>query len=215
MESLHSLPPSGEIEIRDNMSDRTIPRSETTYLPSLGRSQAMSDDVANQSTAVADLTKEVERQKQIAEYERQQQETRQSHQLETVGQQAASVLQSTTQELTESHRNEAAAYVANLTENTLNALNKLNKQTQEIQQMASNDERTRQMITARKNQLGNQEKNKRHQNERTQKPKANRSNSQALPLRMMRSRMKSMMRTQKQNMNPKEKGEGHRLLKKQ
>ena len=64
MESLHSLPLSGEIEIRDNMSDRTIPRSETTYLPSLGRSQAMSDDVANNtegnSTAVADLTKDVE-----------------------------------------------------------------------------------------------------------------------------------------------------------
>ena len=45
--------------------------------------------------------------------------------------------------------------VANLTEN---AFNKLNKQSQEIQQMAPNDERTRQMITARKNQLRNQGK---------------------------------------------------------
>ena len=59
MESLHSLPLSGEIEIGDDMSDRTITRSETTYLPSLDRSQPMSDDVANQSAAVADLTKEV------------------------------------------------------------------------------------------------------------------------------------------------------------
>ena len=34
---------------------------------------------------------------------------------------------------------------------------KLNKQTQEQQQMAANDERTRQMMTAHKNQLRNQE----------------------------------------------------------
>lgn len=60
MESQYSLPPSGEIEIKDNMPYRTIPRSETTYLPNLGRSQAMSDDVANQSTAATDLTNEVE-----------------------------------------------------------------------------------------------------------------------------------------------------------
>ena len=62
------------------------------------------------------------RQKQIAEYERQQQEIRQSRQLEIVRQEAASVLQSTTQELTESHRKEAIGYVANLTENALNKL---------------------------------------------------------------------------------------------
>ena len=41
MESLQSLPPSEETEIRDNMSTRTIPRS---------------DNVANQSSAVADYT---------------------------------------------------------------------------------------------------------------------------------------------------------------
>ena len=89
--------------------------------------------------------------------------------MEIVRQQAASVLQSTTQELTEPHRNEAAAYVANITKNTLNALNKLNKQNQEIQQMASNDERTRQMITDRKNQLRNQEK---EQDTKTSEPKS-------------------------------------------
>ena len=60
MESLHSLPLSGDAEIGDDMSDRSIARSETTYLPSLDRSQAMSGDVPNQSAAVADLTKEIE-----------------------------------------------------------------------------------------------------------------------------------------------------------
>ena len=81
-----------------------------------------------------------------------------SQQLEPVRQQAASVLQSTTQELTESHRAEAISatvYAANSTEN---AFNQLNKQNQEIQQMASNDERSRQTITTLKNQIGNQEK---------------------------------------------------------
>ena len=107
------------------------------------------------NTAVADHTGEIERQKQIAENERLQLEIRQSQQLENVRQQAASVLQATTQELTESHRNEAIAYVSNLTEN---AFKKLNKQNQEIHQMASNDERTRQTITTLKNQLRNQEK---------------------------------------------------------
>ena len=37
-------------------------------------------------------------------------------------------------------------------------MNKLNKQSQERQQMAANDERTRQRITAHKNQLRNQDK---------------------------------------------------------
>jgi len=151
METMHSLSPSEDTEMRDDMSAR----SKTTYLPSLGSSQIMSDNVANQSSAVADHTGEIERQKQIAENELRQQEIRQSQQLENIRQQAASVLQATTQELTESHRNEAIAYVTNLTEN---AFKKLNKQSQEIHQMASNDERTRQTITTLKNQLRNQEK---------------------------------------------------------
>ena len=78
--------------------------------------------------------------------------------MELVRQQAASVLQSTTQELTESHRAEAisaSVYAANLTEN---AFKQLNKQSQEMQQMASNDERSRQTITTLKNQSRNQEK---------------------------------------------------------
>ena len=92
--------------------------------------------------------------------------------MELVRQDAVSELHSITQSLTESHRNEATtaiAYVSNLTENALNrlnltenALNRLNKQSHELQQMAENDERldarTRQMITARKNQLRNQAK---------------------------------------------------------
>ena len=69
METNYSLPPSEETEIRDDMSTRTIPRSETTYLPSLNRSPAMSD-VAPQSSAVADLTHELERQISVAEYEK-------------------------------------------------------------------------------------------------------------------------------------------------
>ena len=82
--------------------------------------------------------------------------------MELVRQDAVSELHSITQSLTESHREEAStatAYVSNLTEN---ALNRLNKQSQELQQMAENDERldarTRQMITARRNQLRNQAK---------------------------------------------------------
>ena len=86
MEPLHSLPPSEETEIRDDMSTRTIPRSV---------------NVANQSSAVADYTNEIERQRQIAENERLQQELRHNHQLEIVRQEAASVLQPTTQTLTE------------------------------------------------------------------------------------------------------------------
>ena len=150
METMHSLSSSEDTEMRDDMAVS----SKTTSLPSLD-SNAMSVDVANQSTAVADHTGEIERQRQIAENERLQLEIRQSQQLENIRQQAASVLQATTQELTESHRNEAIAYVSNLTEN---AFKKLNKQNQEIHQMASNDERTRQTITTLKNQLRNQEK---------------------------------------------------------
>ena len=161
MASMHSLPPSIETEIGYNMSTRTTPPSETTYLPSLNRSPAMSD-VAPLSSAVADLTHELETQIAIAEYEQKQQELRQTRQLEIVRQEAASVLHSKTQSLTESHRHEATtaiAYVSNLTENTLN---RLNKQNQELQQMAKSgerlDARSRQMITARKHQRRNQAK---------------------------------------------------------
>ena len=56
----------------------------------------------------------------------------------------------------QSHREEATiatGYVIQLTETALNKLNnKLNKQTQEQQHMAANDERTKQRITARRNQ---------------------------------------------------------------
>ena len=102
METMHSLSSSEDTEMRDDMAVS----SKTTSLPSLD-SNAMSVDVANQSSAVADHTGEIERQRQIAENERLQLEIRQSQQLENVRQQAASVLQATTQELTESHRNEA------------------------------------------------------------------------------------------------------------
>ena len=72
------------------------------------------------------------------------------------------MLHSTTQPLTESHRNEATTAIAHVSNLTENALNRLNKQNQEPQQMAENDERldarSRQMTTARKNQRRNQAK---------------------------------------------------------
>jgi len=154
METMHSLSSSEDTEMRDDMAVS----SKTTSLPSLD-SNAMSVDVANQSTAVADHTGEIERQRQIAENERLQLEIRQSQQLENIRQQAASVLQATTQELTESHRTEAIAaiiHAASLTEKK--AFTKFSKQNQEIQQMAANDERSRQTITALRNQIRNQEK---------------------------------------------------------
>ena len=79
------------------------------------------------------------RQRQIAEHERQQQEIRQTRQLDIAIQEAAAELHSRTQSIEEPSRNEATsaiAYVANLTGN---ALNKLDKQSQEIQQIAAND----------------------------------------------------------------------------
>ena len=96
---MHSLPPSDETEIRDDMSTRTIPRSEASHQPR--------QDVANHSSAVADLTSELERQRQIAENERLQQELIQTRQLDTVRQEAASVLQSTAQTLTEQNAQNA------------------------------------------------------------------------------------------------------------
>ena len=104
MESLHSLPPSGETEIRDDMSSRTLPRSEASHQP---RQAMSSDDVANQSSAVAGYTNEIERQRQLTENERLQQELIQNRQLESVRQEAASVLQPTTQTLTEQHAQNA------------------------------------------------------------------------------------------------------------
>ena len=99
MGTYYSLPPSEETEITDDMSTLTIPRSETTYLPSLNRSPAMSD-VAPQSSAVADLSNELERQRQIAEYELQQRDIRQAQQLEVVRQEAGAELHPITQTLT-------------------------------------------------------------------------------------------------------------------
>ena len=95
MESLHSLAPSIETEIRDNMSTRTIPRSEASHPPS----QSMSN-VTHQSAAVADLSNVIERNRQIAENELRQQELRHARQLETVRQEAAAELHSRTQALT-------------------------------------------------------------------------------------------------------------------
>ena len=64
-----------------------------------------------------------------------------SQQLEPVRQQAASVLQATTQELTESHRNEAITYVSNLTENAFKQLNKARKYNRWHQMMKGQDRR--------------------------------------------------------------------------
>ena len=169
MEPMHSLPPSMETEIRDDMSTRTIPNSDDMSTRTIPRSE---ND--HQSSAVADLTNEIERQRQIAENELRQQDIRQTRHLEIVRQEAVAELHSATQPITASTRNEASsaiAYVANLTEN---ALNRLNKENQELHQTAANherlDARPRQMITARKNQLRNQAKEQ--ESPQRAKPKA-------------------------------------------
>ena len=98
MESMHSLPPSIETEIRDDMSTRTIQRSESSHPPS----QPMSN-VTHQGAAVADLSNVIERNRQIAENEVRQQELRHARQLENVRQEAAAELHSRTQSLTDQH----------------------------------------------------------------------------------------------------------------
>ena len=169
MESTYSLPPSIETEIRDDMSTRTVAHSDDMSTRTIPRSEN-----AHQSSAAADLTNKIERQRPIAENKLRQQEIRQTRQLETVRQEAVAELHSATQPITESTRTEATsatAYVANLTKN---ALNRLNKESQELHQMAANDERLdarpRQMITARKNQLRNQAKEQ--ESPQRAKPKA-------------------------------------------
>ena len=114
---------------------------------------------------VANNSGEVERQRQLAQYEIQQQEIIHNQQIELVRQNAASMLQ----EQTQAHREEATyaiGYVNNLTET---ALNKLNKQSQEQQQMAAQDERIKQRINAQKKSR-NQEQEK--QSPDRAKPKA-------------------------------------------
>ena len=130
--------------------------------------------------------------------------------MENVRQQAASVLQATTQELTESHRNEAIAYVTNLTED---AFKKLNKQNQEIHQMASNDERTRQTITTLKNQLRNQEKEQETPIRATPKAKTEppfKFNTETMGVKDAEVKDDEKPETTHE---PKGKGGGHRILK--
>ena len=77
--------------------------------------------------------------------------------------------------------------------------------------MAANDERTGQMITARKNQLRNQEKEQ--ESPQRAKPKA-----KSEPFKFdktMGVQDENDDKTRKQHMNPKEKGEDHRMLEKQ
>ena len=99
-------------------------------------------------------------------------------------------------------------------------MSRLNKQSHELQQMVANDERlderTRQMITARKNKLRNQAKEQ--ESPERAKPKAR---SEPFKLNtiskqvMQKALLLRMMRTRKQHMNPKEKVEGHRILEEQ
>ena len=128
------VPPSDEVEMGGD-----IPRSVPTST-SLTSSSVMSD--VAQSSAVADYSGELERQRQLAQYENQQRDIREKQQIELMRQQTASMLQVRQQ----AHREEATPaieYVKNLTKI---ALNKLNKQSQEQQQMADQDERTKQRI---------------------------------------------------------------------
>ena len=75
MGSTHSLPPSIETEVRDDMSTRTKPRSDDMSTRTKPRPDDMStrtiprSENAHQSSAVADLTNDIERQRQIAENE--------------------------------------------------------------------------------------------------------------------------------------------------
>ena len=82
MESHYSIPPSDEVEMGDDIPRDGIPRS---------RGSSMS--VARQGSAVADIDGEIERQRQIAEYERQQQENTFNKQLEQVIQNIENMLQ--------------------------------------------------------------------------------------------------------------------------
>ena len=122
-----------------------------------------------QNAAVADVSGEVERQRHIAEYERQQQDITYSQQLELVRQNAESMLHAQAQshreeaasmlhEQAQSHREETSIVLGHVNILTETTLNKHNKQSQERQQMAANGERTRQRIIAHRNQVGNQEK---------------------------------------------------------
>ena len=147
MESHHSIPPSDEVEMGDDIPRDIKPRSVSSLT-----SSSISAMSGTQNAAVAGNSGELERQRQLAQYERQQQEIIYNQQLELVRQNTEKMLQ----EQKQSHREEATiatGYVIQLTETALNKLNnKLNKQTQEQQHMAANDERTKQRITARRNQ---------------------------------------------------------------
>ena len=157
MGSHYSIPPSDEVEMGGDIPRGEIPRSSSSSM----------------SVAVADIDGEVERQRQIAHYERQQQDIIFSQQLELVRQNAASMLHAQAQP----HREEASIALGCVNNLTETALNKLNKRSQGLQQMAANDERTREIITAHKNQVRNQGKNKIYPTEPNQKPKASHSNS--------------------------------------
>ena len=92
-------------------------------------------------------------------------------------------------------------------------MNRLNKQSHELQQMAANDgrldERTRQMITARKNKLRNQAKEQ--ESPERAKPKAK---SEPFKFNTESTAVKDD-ENPAQHMNPKEKVEGHRILEEQ
>ena len=143
--------------------------SSTTTLPIL------SDEgvgVANQSSATADYSGGVERQRRIAHHEMQQRDIREQQQIELRRQQTASMLEAQRQ----SHREEASIALGSVTNLTENTLNRINKQSQEIQQMSVYDERTRQMITARKNQLRNQAKERESRSSETKSQKRTSTN---------------------------------------
>ena len=144
MKSHYSIPPSDEVEMGDDIPRDEIPRSSSSSVS------------VTRNAAVADISGEVERQRQIAQYERQQQEIIYNQQLELVRQHAESMLQ----EQTQPHREEATIAIGYINELTEAALKTLNKQSQEQQQMAAQDERAKQRINAHKNKLRNQEQEK-------------------------------------------------------
>ena len=122
MQSVYSLPPSGEVEMGDDIPRDEIPRSVAPLTSSSSSSMSVT-----QNAAVADNSGEVERQRQLAQYEIQQREIIPNRQIELVRQNAAPMLQ----EQTQAHREEATyavsyafGYVKHLTETALKTLNK-------------------------------------------------------------------------------------------
>ena len=151
MQSVCSLPLSGEVEMGDDILRDEIPRSVSPLT-----SSSSSPISVTQNVAVADDSGEVERQRQLAQYEIQQREIRYNQQIELVRPNSAPMLQ----ERTQAHREDATYAIGCVNNLTETALKTLNEQHQKQQQMAAQGEMIKQRINAHRNMLRNQEQEK-------------------------------------------------------